>query len=155
MLNSYSTTIKSSSIASPKTNTVRKTRTKIKTKTANPPRVFRDKELDDKQYKKFKAGETVYVSGLVDSKGKEYQGYITFNKDTAKTDFSFTNPNKLREKAQPSEAHKTQKAVNTDGKTNEATKNVKEPLQSKQQEPASKQQQEQQKKPARSRGRKM
>ncbi|WP_313270594.1 DUF3945 domain-containing protein [Epilithonimonas vandammei] len=124
-------------------------------KNSEPPRVFRDKELDDKQYKKFKAGETVYVSGLVDSKGKEYQGYITFNKNTAKTDFSFTNPNKLREKAQPSEAHKTQKAVNTDGKTNEATKNVKEPLQSKQQKPANKQQQEQQKKPARSRGRKM
>ena len=124
-------------------------------KNSEPPRVFRDKELDDKQYKKLKAGETVYVSGLVDSKGKEYQGYIIFNKDTAKTDFSFTNPNKLREKAQPSEAHKTQKAVNTDGKTNEATKNVKEPLQSKQQEPANKQQQEQQKKPARSRGRKM
>lgn len=124
-------------------------------KNSEPPRVFRDKELDDKQYEKFKAGETVYVSGLVDSKGKEYQGYITFDKETAKTDFSFTNPNKLREKAQPSEAHKTQKAVNTDGKTNEATKNIKEPLQSKQQEPANKQQQEQQKKPARSRGRKM
>lgn len=124
-------------------------------KNSEPPRVFRDKELDDKQYEKFKAGETVYVSGLVDSKGKEYQGYITFNKETAKTDFSFTNPNKLREKAQPSEAHKAQTAVNTDGKTNEATKNIKEPLQSKQQEPANKQQQEQQKKPARSRGRKM
>ncbi|WP_313101716.1 DUF3945 domain-containing protein [Epilithonimonas sp.] len=124
-------------------------------KNSEPPRVFRDKELDDKQYEKFKAGETVYISGLVDSKGKEYQGYITFNKETAKTDFSFTNPNKLREKAQPSEAHKTQTAVNTDGKTNEATKNIKEPLQSKQQEPVNKQQQEQQKKPARSRGRKM
>lgn len=124
-------------------------------KNSEPPRVFRDKELDDKQYEKFKAGETVYVSGLVDSKGKEYQGYITFNKETAKTDFSFTNPNKLREKAQPSEAHKTQTAVNTDGKTNEATKNIKEPLQSKQQEPANNQQKEQQKKPARSRGRKM
>lgn len=124
-------------------------------KNSEPSRVFRDKELDDKQYEKFKAGETVYVSGLTDSKGKEYQGYITFNKETAKTDFSFTNPNKLREKAQPSEDHKTQTAVNTDGKTNEATKNIKEPLQSKQQEPVNKQQQEQQKKPARSRGRKM
>jgi len=124
-------------------------------KNSEPPRIFRDKELDDKQYEKFKAGETVYVSGLVDSKGKEYQGYITFNKETAKTDFSFTNPNKLREKAQPSEAHKTQTAVNTDGKTNEAIKNIKEPLQSKQQEPVNKQQKEQQKKPARSRGRKI
>lgn len=119
------------------------------------PRVFRGKELDDAQYDKFKAGQTVYVDGLVDGKGKAYQGYITFNKETSKTNFSFTNPNKLKEKAQPSEEHKTQKAVNSDGKTNEATKNLKEPLDSKQQQPANKQQEAQQKKPVRSKGRKM
>lgn len=119
------------------------------------PRVFRGKELDGAQYDKFKAGETVYVDGLVDSKGKAYQGYITFNKETSKTEFSFTNPNKLKEKAQPSEDHKTQKAVNSDGKTNEATKNIKEPLEPKQQKPANKQQEAQQKKPTRSKGRKM
>lgn len=119
------------------------------------PKVFRGKELDDAQYEKFKAGQTVYVDGLVDGKGKAYQGYITFNKETSKTDFSFTNPNKLKEKAQPSEDHKTQKAVNSDGKTNEATKNLKEPLESKQQQPANKQQEAQQKKPVRSKGRKM
>ncbi|AZA89854.1 Uncharacterised protein [Chryseobacterium nakagawai] len=119
------------------------------------PRVFRGKELDDAQYDKFKAGQTVYVDGLVDGKGKAYQGYITFNKETSKTDFSFTNPNKLKEKAQTSEDHKTQKAVNSDGKTNEATKNLKEPLDSKQQQPANKQQEAQQKKPVRSKGRKM
>jgi len=120
------------------------------------PRVFRGQELDDKQYAKFKAGETVYVDGLTDSKGKAYQGYITFNKETSKTEFSFTNPNKLKEKAHPSEDHKTQIAVNSDGKTNEATKKIKEPLNSKQQQPASMQQEEkQQKKPSRSRGRKL
>jgi len=119
------------------------------------PRVFRGKELDDAQYDKFKAGQTVYVDGLVDGKGKAYQGYITFNKKTSKTDFSFTNPNKLKEKAQPSEDHKTQKAVNSDGKTNEATKNIKEPLESKQQQPANKQQEAEQKKPTRSKGRKI
>ncbi|KFF00687.1 hypothetical protein IX39_08665 [Chryseobacterium formosense] len=119
------------------------------------PRVFREKELDDAQYDKFKAGQTVYIDGLTDSKGKAYQGYITFNKEMSKTDFSFTNPNKLKEKAQPSEDHKTQKAVNSDGKTNEATKNIKEPLESKQQQPANKQQEAQQKKPTRSKGRKM
>jgi hypothetical protein len=119
------------------------------------PKVFRDKELDDAQYEKFKAGQTVYVDGLVDGKGKAYQGYITFNKETSKTDFSFTNPNKLKEKAQTSEDHKTQKAVNSDGKTNEATKNLKEPLDSKQQQPTNKQQEAQQKKPVRSKGRKM
>lgn len=118
------------------------------------PRIFRGQELDDKQYEKFKAGDTVYVSGLIDSKGKEYQGYITFNTETLKTDFSFKNPN-LKEKAEPSDEHKTQKAVNTDGKTNEATKNLKEPLQPKQQEPVNKQQKEQQKQPAKSRDRGM
>ena len=124
-------------------------------KDGEAPRVFRGKELDAAQYDKFKAGQTVYVDGLEDSKGKAYQGYITFNQETSKTEFSFTNPNKLKEKAQPTEDHKTQKAVNSDGKTNEATKNIKEPLDSKQQQPANKQQEDQQKKPARSKGRKM
>lgn len=119
------------------------------------PRVFRGKELADAQYDKFKAGQTIYVDGLEDSKGKAYQGYITFNKETSKTDFSFTNPNKLKEKAQPSEDHKTQKAVNSDGKTNEATKKIKEPLESKQQQPTNKKQENQQKKPVKSRGRKI
>ncbi|MBD3906436.1 DUF3945 domain-containing protein [Chryseobacterium sp. Ch-15] len=127
----------------------------IQNKDSEAPKVFRDKELDDKQYEKFKAGETVYVDGLVDGKGKSYQGYITFNKETSKIDFSFTNPNKLKEKSQPSEDHKTQKAVNSDGKTNEATKKIKESLQSKQQQPANKQQEDQQKKQARSKGRRM
>ncbi|AYM99234.1 DUF3945 domain-containing protein [Chryseobacterium sp. 3008163] len=124
-------------------------------KAGEAPKVFRGKELDVAQYEKFKAGQTVYVDGLVDGKGKAYQGYITFDKETSKTEFSFTNPNKLKEKAQPSEDHKTQKAVNSDGKTNEATKNLKEPLESKQQQPANKQQEVQQKKPVRSKGRKM
>ncbi|WP_264564381.1 DUF3945 domain-containing protein [Flavobacterium sp. N3904] len=122
------------------------------------PKTFRDKELDNEQYQKFKDGQTVYVSGLVDKKGKEYNGYITFNKETNKTDFSFQNPNKIKEQAKPTEAHKTQTAVNSDGKTNEATKNLKEPLKSGQKNPDSKEQQEQQepaKEPARSKGRKM
>lgn len=120
-----------------------------------PSKVFRGQELDDKQYEKFKAGQTVYVDGLTDSQGKSYQGYITFNKETSKTDFSFTNPNKLKETSQPTEDHKTQKAVNTDGKTNEATKNIKKPLESKQDQPANKQQQDEQQKPAKTKGRKM
>lgn len=120
--------------------------------TGEPSNVFRGRELDDRQYEKLRAGETVYVDGLTDSKGKTYQGYITFNKETSKTEFSFTHPDKLKEKAQPAEDHKTQKAVNSDGKTHEATKNIKEPLESKQQQPANKQQEEQQQKPSKSKG---
>ncbi|WP_343607822.1 DUF3945 domain-containing protein [Chryseobacterium oranimense] len=110
------------------------------------PRVFRGKELDDSQYEKFKAGQTIYIDGLQDAKGKAYQGYITFNKETSKTDFSFNHPNKLKEQVKPTEDHKTQTAVNTQGKTNEATKNIKAPLESKQQQPVNKQQEDQQKK---------
>lgn len=122
------------------------------------PKTFRGKELDDEQYNKFKVGQTVYVDGLIDKKGQKYQGYITFNQDTGKTGFSFQNPNKLKEQAKPTEAHKTQTAVNSEGKTNEATKNIKEPLQKGQQAPKNKKQQEQQEKPetpAKSKGRKM
>lgn len=122
------------------------------------PRIFRGKELDNEQYDKFKDGQTVYISGLTDKQGKPYQGYITLNKETNKTNFSFQNPDKLKEQAKPTEAHKTQTAVNSDGKTNEATKNIKEPIQPKQQTPKDKKQQEQQEKPqapAKSKGRKM
>lgn len=111
------------------------------------PRTFRGKELTDQQYDQFKAGQTVYVDGLLDKKDQKYQGYITLNKESGKIDFSFQNPNKQKEQAQPAESHKTQVAVNSEGKTNEATKKMKEPLQSRQQAPKNKKQQEQQEKP--------
>jgi hypothetical protein len=141
-----------------RTNTNKQTQDSQQTQSQEAPKTFRDKELDNDQYQKFKDGQTVYVSGLVDKKGKEYNGYITFNKETNKTDFSFQNPNKIKEQAKPTEAHKTQTAVNSEGKTNEATKNIKEPLQSGQTNPDNKKQQEQQEAPeetAKSKGRKM
>lgn len=120
------------------------------------PKTFRGKELTDEQHKDFKAGQTVYIDGLKDKKGQAYQGYITFNKDTGKTNFEF--PNQYKERVKPTEAHKTQTAVNSEGKTNEATKNINEPLKKGQQSPKDKKQQEQQEKPeapAKSKGRKM
>ena len=117
------------------------------------PRTFRGKELTDEQYKDLTAGQTVYLAGLVDKKGQTYNGYITFNKDTGKTGFEF--PNQYKERIQPTEAHKTQTAVNSQGKTNEATKNIKEPLKSGQQRPKNEKQQEQQNKPAKSKSRKV
>lgn len=122
------------------------------------PKVFRGKNLGKEQYQKFKDGQTIYVDGLIDKKGKKYQGYITYNKETGKTQFSFQNPDKLRKKAQPTEAHKTQTSVNSEGKTNEATKHIKEPLNSKQQAPVNNKQQVQEEQPKmtkKSKGRKM
>jgi hypothetical protein len=122
------------------------------------PQTFRGKELDDAQYQKLKDGQTVYLSGLVDKKGKEYNGYITFNKEARKTDFSFENPGKIKEQVKPTEGHKTQTAVNSEGKTNEPTKNIKEPLKSGQTNPDTKKQHDEQEAsevPAKSKGRKM
>ena len=120
------------------------------------PKTFRGKELTDDQHNDFKAGQTIYIDGLKEKKGQPYQGYITFNKENGKTNFEF--PNQYKERIKPTEAHKTQTAVNSEGKTNEATKNIKEPLKSGQQTPKNKQQQEQQEKPkapAKTRGKKI
>lgn len=123
-----------------------------------PQKVFRGKELTDLQFENLREGRSVYLSGLIDQKGNRYNGYVTFSKENGTTDFSFQNPAKLVEQVKPDEAHKTQVAVNSEGKTNEATKNVKEPLQSAQKDPVNKKQAEQQQKtkqPTRSRRRKL
>ena len=49
------------------------------------------------------------------------------------------------------EGHKTQVAVNNEGKTNEATKHLKEPLKSEQTEPTADQKQKQERKARRGR----
>ncbi|MDL2141738.1 DUF3945 domain-containing protein [Flavobacterium tructae] len=119
------------------------------------PKTFRGKELDDEQYQKFKSGETIYVE-LKDKQDQAYKGYITFNNDTGKTNFEF--PGQYKARVETAEAHKAQTAVNSEGKTNEATKNTKEPLESGQQKPKNEKQQEQQEQPespGRSKGRKM
>lgn len=137
------------------TDTTKQTQAKEKGQSQEAPKTFRRKELTDEQYNKFKDGQTVYVE-LKDKKDQPYQGYITFNKENGKTNFEF--PNQYKERVKPTEAHKTQTAVNSEGKTNEATKNVKEPLKKGQQSPKDKKQQEQQEKPqapAKSKGRKM
>jgi hypothetical protein len=129
---------------------------KQQNQTQEVPKTFRGKELTDEQHKDFKNGQTIYIDGLKDKKGQPYQGYITFNKENGKTNFEF--PNQYKERIKPTEAHKTQTAVNSEGKTNEATKNIKDPLKSGQQEPKNKQQQEQQEKPkapAKNRGKKI
>jgi len=145
-----------------RSNTNQQAQSNAQTKQQNQPqgisKTFRGKELNDEQYNKFKAGQTVYLDGLLDKKGQKYQGYITLNKETGKTDFSFQNPDKLKAQAKPTEAHKTQTAVNSEGKTNEETKKINEPLKSGQQRPKNKKQQEQQEKPkapAKSKGRKV
>ncbi|WP_134091366.1 DUF4099 domain-containing protein [Olivibacter sp. XZL3] len=111
------------------------------------PKLFRGKEFSGEQYKKLTEGKTIYVSDFKDRKGKPYKGYVNLNSATGDYEFSFRNPDKLKDKIVPAEAHKTQAAVNSEGKTNEATKHINEPLKSQQTAPANKQQQEKQEPP--------
>lgn len=113
----------------------------------NNPKVFRGKEFSDDEHKELMAGKTLYVSDFKDSRGQPYKGYVTLDEETGAYMFSFKNPNKLKHKLHPAEAHRTQVAVNSHGKTNEATKHIKEPLNPEQQRPRNSAQQQRQNAP--------
>jgi hypothetical protein len=106
------------------------------------PKTFRKKELTEDQRDSLREGKTVYVDGLEDKKGKKYSGYITHNNETGRPDFIFPKDYKAAlaaGKVIPDDRHKTQVAVNNEGKTNEATKDLKEPLKQGQTQPDEKQ----------------
>jgi len=106
------------------------------------PKTFRGKELTNDQRDGLREGASIYVGGLVDKQGQKYSGYINMDKETAKTNFMFPHEykNALAEgKVIPDSRRQTQVEVNSNGKTNEATKNMKEPLKQGQTQPAEKQ----------------
>jgi hypothetical protein len=123
------------------------------------PKTFRKKELTENQRSSLGESKTVHIDGLTDKKGKGYSGYITLNKETGRMDFMF--PKDYKEalaagKVTPDDRHKTQVAVNSEGKTSEATRGLKEPLKQGQTQPDEKQATgQEQEKPKRSRGMKM
>ena len=82
-----------------------------------------------------------------DGQDQPYNAYIKFNREKGKPDFSRANPDKAQAKEiVPANESRTQVAVNSDGKTNEATKHQKEPLKPGQQKPTAGQKQNQVKK---------
>nr|WP_321355617.1 DUF3945 domain-containing protein [uncultured Draconibacterium sp.] len=107
-------------------------------------------KLTEQQQTDLKAEKTIYVTGLTDKQGQKYNAYIKANPEKGKLDFFKWNPDKAQEK-QPDNAHKTQEAVNSQGKTNDATKNAKEPLKQRQTQPTEKQTEKQ----AKNKGRKL
>ena len=115
-------------------------------------------DLTEKQQGDLKAGQTIYVSGMKDREGKDFNAYIKVNTEEKKLDFFKWNPDKKQgAEVTPDEKHKTQVAVNSEGKTNEATKDLKEPLKQGQTKPDEKQaeKQEKEEKPKKSKGVKM
>jgi len=106
-------------------------------------------DLSKEQQGDLKAGKTIYIAGMKDKEGQDFNAYIKVNAEKNKLDFFKFNPDKTKEqgaKVTPDNAHKTQVAVNSEGKTNEATKDLKEPLKQGQNKPDEKQEEKQKKK---------
>lgn len=119
------------------------------------PKKMLGRDISPEEQAKLKAGQTVYMTGLIDKKGEPFNAYVRPNFEKNKFDFLKWNPDKSQAKEViPDNASRTQVAVNSEGKTNEATKHVKESLKQGQTEPTAGQEQKQEEK-KRSKGMKM
>ena len=118
-------------------------------------------ELSEKQREALDSGRTLYLKNMVDKQGQPFNAYVRMDKEQNRPRFYKWNPDKKQETGKEkvvavAEEHKTQVAVNNHGKTNEATKNVKEPLKTGQTQPTAAQKQKQdENKQKKSHGRKM
>ena len=100
--------------------------------------------LSEKQQKALSDGKTLYLKNMTDKEGQSFNAYVRMDPEQNRPRFYRWNPDKKEGKVEAVvEENKTQVAVNNEGKTNEATKNVKEPLKSRQTRPDEKQQAEQ------------
>ena len=123
----------------------------LQKQTANQevPKTFRKQELTEKAQTELAGGGTVKVSGLKDKNEKPYQGYITWQPGQKYPAFMFPKDYKtaLEEgRVKPAVENEVQVAVNSEGKTNEATKSLKEALQSAQTRPTGEQKEQQDRK---------
>lgn len=120
------------------------------------PRKLCGVELTDKQQNALNEGRTLYIKNMVDKAGQPFNAYVRMDPEQNRPRFFRWNPDKKQEQPKENvvavaEEHKTQVAVNNHGKTNEATKQIKEPLKQGQTELTGPQKKEVQKK----RGRKI
>lgn len=104
------------------------------------------------QQSKLRENKSVYVQGMMkDGQDQPFNAYVKINNDKNKLDFFKWNPDRAKKQGaevKPSNESKTQVAVNSHGKTNEATKRSQEPLKQGQQKPSENQQQQQETKKA-------
>ena len=113
-------------------------------------------ELSDRQRQALNEGRTLYIRNMTDKDGQSFNAYVRYDQKENRPRFYRWNPDRKQEQGEAkveaaAEVHKTQAAVNNAGRTNETTKDLKEPLKSGQQ-PDEYQKKEQQLK---NRGRKM
>ena len=98
--------------------------------------------LTPEQTREYAAGRVAVITNFPDKKGQLTTIYLQFDKNKMKPVSTLDDP-----RVTVAEESKTQKAVNHDGLTNEATKHVAEPLQKYQTAPKNEDQMRQQRKP--------
>ena len=111
-------------------------------------------DFTEQQKADYVAGKAVKLENVTDKQGFHATMYIKFNPEKGRPYRYDTNPDNAQQVA-PSNESRTQVAVNNDGKTNEATKNLREPLQKGQTNPKDARQQQQQEKPQKKTGKGM
>ncbi len=118
----------------------------------NPRRItkWKDAHFSEQQIADYIAGKKIEVANITDKKGQPCTVYLQFDKEKQRpvTEYKYTD-NKTDNKKVVGVANEsaTQYAVNNQGKTNEATKNITDPIQKGQTAPKNEQQKAQQKKP--------
>lgn len=114
----------------------------------NPKRItkWKDAQFSEQQISDYMAGKKIEVANITDKKGQPCTVYLQLDKEKQRpvTEYKYTDNKKVVGVANESA---TQYAVNNQGKTNEATKNITDPIQKGQTAPKNEQQKAQQKKP--------
>lgn len=104
---------------------------------------WKDDKFTEQQKADYVAGKVVVLANAKDDQGQPCTKYLKFSFEKGRPLTYSQNPD-LAQTVAPSNESRTQLAVNNEGKTNEATKHVKEPLQQGQTAPKDATQQKQQ-----------
>ena len=104
---------------------------------------WKDDIFTEQQKADYVAGKTVVLANAKDDQGQPCTKYLKFNREKGRPLTYSENPD-LAQTVAPSNESCTQLAVNNEGKTNEATKHLKEPLTQGQSAPKDDAQQKQQ-----------
>lgn len=115
---------------------------------------WKDDKFTEQQKADYVAGKVVVLANAKDDKGQPCTKYLKFDREKGRPLTYSENPD-LAQTVAPSNESRTQLAVNNEGKTNEATKHLKEPLQQGQTAPKDDTQKQQQEKPKKSKGMKV
>lgn len=118
-------------------------RGRTRTAASVPSKKWKDDTFTEQQIKDYVAGKTVVLANAKDDQGQPCTKYLKFSFEKGRPLTYSQNPD-LAQTVAPSNESRTQLAVNNEGKTNEATKHVKEPLQQGQTAPKDETQQKRQ-----------